>query len=552
MLNRIENLYIHSQKLLSKAITSICVTSIGVYCISNTYGDEFPSIFSMSEINGNNGFRVIGYTELDKLGFSVASAGDIDGDGVDDIIVGSPYALFNGNLSGSSYTIFGKQTNFQSNIYSWELSDKDGFRFDGTNSDFLGSSVNGIGDYNGDGFDDIILGAVRARDNGVPSGAIHLVLGSDNGFSPIITVNDLDGSNGMSVIGNNENEGLGWSSASRCDINNDGLSDIIVGSRLFSSQIPTANIYVIFGTEEALSESFNVSELNGNNGFIIQFTNDSNSYPEYSVDCAGDFNGDNIDDIVIGVTFGFGSYAYVIYGQSENHTEVFSLDDVDGSNGVRFDAQTNRIGPYVSGIGDYNRDGLDDIMLAGKVITTNVAYVIYGIDDTKISTINLDTLPLNSGFKIIGNNEFNSNDFRVEGGFDFNDDGFVDLLVGEPSSRQSSPMAETGNAYLVFGKGISENADINLNDLDGFNGIRFDSELSGSLNFDHLGWSISHAGDVNSDGVDDIIIGAPEGDIESITSGLSYVVFGKKNDTLFSSGFELIERSRGSSGGSSG
>ena len=109
--------------------------------------DEFPAIIPLSSLDGTNGFRLDGLSS----GISVASAGDVNGDGFADVIIGAPGA-------GSSYVVFGKASGFPAIIKLSNLNGKDGFRLDGAGN-YSGQSVASAGDVNGDGFADVIIGA---------------------------------------------------------------------------------------------------------------------------------------------------------------------------------------------------------------------------------------------------------------------------------------------------------------------------------------------------------------------------------------------------------
>ncbi|PIV32964.1 MAG: hypothetical protein COS34_10295, partial [Lysobacterales bacterium CG02_land_8_20_14_3_00_62_12] len=147
----------------------------------------FPPNINLSSLSGADGFRLDGVAASDYSGRSVSAAGDINGDGIDDLIVGAYRASPNGNASsGSSYVVFGKDTatvgNFTPTLALSSLNGSNGFRLDGgAAGDYSGHSVSAAGDINGDGFGDLIVGADRADPNGNYSGSSYVVFGQSTG-----------------------------------------------------------------------------------------------------------------------------------------------------------------------------------------------------------------------------------------------------------------------------------------------------------------------------------------------------------------------------------
>src|SRR5690606_35183543 len=127
----------------------------------------FPS-GSLAGLDGSNGFRIDGAAAFDRSGYSVASAGDVNGDGFDDLLIGAAYADPGGNsAAGASYVVFGKASGFAASIDLAALDGATGFRVDGAAAgDYSGTSVASAGDVNGDGFGDLIVGATGAAPNG--------------------------------------------------------------------------------------------------------------------------------------------------------------------------------------------------------------------------------------------------------------------------------------------------------------------------------------------------------------------------------------------------
>lgn len=156
------------------------------------------TVINLSNLDGKNGFRMDGEATYYRLGWSVSGAGDVNGDGVDDVIVGAPTAGSNGESSGSSYVIFGRTSDFDGVKDLSSLNGNDGFRLDGVAAyDNLGISVSSAGDINGDGFKDIIVGASGADSSGLESGSCYVVFGKSSGFGATLDLSKLDGKNGF-------------------------------------------------------------------------------------------------------------------------------------------------------------------------------------------------------------------------------------------------------------------------------------------------------------------------------------------------------------------
>src|SRR5258708_4930615 len=128
--------------------------------LAQAYMAQFPAVILLSSLNGSNGFRIDGVAANDYAGCSVAYAGDVNGDGFADLIVGAFGADTNGAGSGSSYVIFGKASGFGATFQLSSLNGSNGFQIVGAGAgNYSGTSVSSAGDVNGDGFADLIVGA---------------------------------------------------------------------------------------------------------------------------------------------------------------------------------------------------------------------------------------------------------------------------------------------------------------------------------------------------------------------------------------------------------
>ena len=201
-----------------------------------------PASLDLGGLDGRNGFRLDGLSYNDGVGSSVAGAGDINGDGFDDLIIGAPvqprYGEQHTYTAGDSYVVFGSGSGFDARVDLSELDGSNGFRLRGVApNDRTGTSVAGAGDFNGDGIDDLIIGAPGLFgqlfvDEGGYSysarGGSFVVFGTTAGFSPTIDHSSLDGTDGFRLDGVDVYDHSGYSVAGAGDINGDGFDDLII------------------------------------------------------------------------------------------------------------------------------------------------------------------------------------------------------------------------------------------------------------------------------------------------------------------------------------
>jgi hypothetical protein len=200
-------------------------------------------------VQGSGGFVLDGGAELDLAGHSVANAGDVNGDGLADILVGALGADLNGPFSGRTYVVFGKQDTDVVSL-SDVLQGVGGFVLEGeAEDDRSGYSVSGAGDVNGDGLADVIIGAYRATPNElVAAGRTYLVFGKAD-TEPVSLADVAAGSGGFALDGEGTFDQSGWSVAGPGDMNGDGVPDILIGAVDVSPNGLThaGRTYVVFG-----------------------------------------------------------------------------------------------------------------------------------------------------------------------------------------------------------------------------------------------------------------------------------------------------------------
>ena len=505
--------------------------------------------FSLLNLNGSNGFRLDGGAAGDQSGFSVSGAGDINGDGFDDVIVGAYLADPNGNESGASYVVFGKATGYAAALDLSSLDGTNGFRLAGASTyDRLGRSVSNAGDVNGDGFDDLIVGARLTDPSGYNysysyssgSGASYIVFGKASGFGAILDLSSMDDRNGFRLEGKLAYSASGHSVSSAGDVNGDGFDDLIIGAPDPFALTPedeysrSGNSYIVFGKASGFGAAMDLSSLDGSNGFRLD--GELGDHLGYSVSNAGDVNGDGFGDLIVGArqinpydySSGFGA-SYVVFGKASGFGAAMDLSSLDGSNGFRLDGELlayGAAGHSVSSAGDVNGDGFDDMIVGASSASLNgISYIVFGQASGFSAAFDLSSLDGSNGFRLDGELAYSAWSHSVSSAGDVNGDGFDDVIVG--ASGVDSNGINSGASYILFGKASGFGAAMDLSSLDSSAGFRLD----GVAEHDNLGDSISSAGDVNGDGFDDLIVGAPGADVNGSNSGASYVIFGSSNFT---------------------
>jgi hypothetical protein len=552
------------RRLVSEINFHLKVAALACMAVSAGAAQAFEPVVQLSSLDGSTGFRLDGVSRSDKSGYSVSAAGDVNGDGIDDVLIGATQTDFNGTNSGSTYVVFGSHSPFVSAIGLTSLNGSTGFRLDGANGrEGVGQQVSAAGDVNGDGIDDLLIGAKTADFNGeINTGSTYVVFGrrSPEVFASTIELSSLNGSTGFRLVGATENDNSGRSVSAAGDVNGDGVDDLLIGAPYadFNGEINTGFTYVVLGrpSPEVFASTIELSSLNGSTGFRLD-GEAADGRSGRSVSAAGDVNGDGVDDLLIGAPYtdpngdSSGS-TYVVFGRPspEVFASTIDLASLNGSTGFRLDGVSSgdHSGASVSTAGDVNGDGIDDLLIAADDANPNdfkhagSTYVVFGrrSPDGFASTIELSSLNGSTGFRLDGEAEEDYSGISVSAAGDVNGDGIDDLLIGAYYASHNG-LERASSSYVVFGSTSSFGPVIDLSSLDGSTGFRLD----GVAEYDYSGFSVSAAGDVNADGIDDVLIGAYQADPNGDSSGSTYVVFGAKEDIDETTCFPLKNQTGG-------
>jgi len=472
--------------------------------------DEDVSVIDLATLDSGLRVRILGAAEGHHVGYSLSTAGDINGDGLDDVILSTLEG------KGGAYVVFGREGGGTIDLAN--ITPAEGYHIAGIGvGDMTGRSVSDAGDINGDGFDDIVIGAPGSDITGYNAGQVHVIYGGATGD---IDLANLDPARGFTLSGPGDYDFTGLWVSDAGDVNGDGLDDIVIGG----VDGTRGQAFVVYGSEGGL-DNINLADLTAAQGFRVTGTSDYTS-SGFSVSSAGDVNGDGLDDIIIGGESArpgnqhYAGESYIIFGQHGGSGNI-DLENLTPSQGIRIAgaSEYDFSGYVVSGAGDVNGDGFSDVFIGAPGTDDGKrAYVLYGRGD--IGNLDLGTITSSDGFSIFDSNgDFQARSISIAG--DVNGDGLDDLIV-DASGADPEGRFEAGASFIIYGT-MDLPTEIDLATLTSAQGFK----VIGAASWDHLGSAVSGAGDVNGDGFADLAINAfypdPEGRLDA---GETYIIYG--------------------------
>ena len=347
--------------------------------------DDANKVNLLDVAMGVGGFRIDGEAMGDFSGFSVQGGADINGDDLDDVVLGAFRANGGAPDSGRAYVVFGRQETDPVSLSDIAFGMGGGFAISGVSmQDLAGTAVDMTPDMNDDGLDEVIIGAFRADPMGESSGTTYVVFGKE---SPVLVeLSEVEnGSGGFAITGEAESDFSGFALAGLDDVNGDGRGDLAIGAwRADPNGDSSGRAYVVFGT--SATDTISLASIAGGTGGFRIDGESASDHAGIAIGNAGDVNGDQLSDLIVGAS-GWANgeqtgRAYVIFGK-ENTDPVVPADLAGGQGGFVIqgeDGETSLAGRAVDGAGDANGDGFDDLIIGAynHKDSTGRSYVVFG------------------------------------------------------------------------------------------------------------------------------------------------------------------------------
>jgi hypothetical protein len=457
-----------------------------------------PEMPTVSGLLDNPNWSYEGGNAGDQFGEYVSTAGDVNGDGFADVIVGARF--YGSNDTGRAYLFYGHEAGLSTTpdrTFDPPVIDTNGF---------FGGPVSTAGDINGDGYDDVMISMVNYDNTQTDEGAVFVWYGSETG-----PATNYDWMARGNVLYAHFGTGLGPAG----DVNGDDYDDIIVGAYRYDYNI-VSHAYVWYGSNTGLGDNGTPANADWT---ASAPTNDYTAGHAFGaiVGSVGDVNSDGFDDIYVGAPlYDNGTDeldeggVFVWYGSDTGLGDPGTIANAD------WKAESNQASANLGragAAGDINGDGDEDLI--ASAINYNhgeaeegIALVWYGSD----TGLGDNGTPGNAdwlGECDDGGARFG---YSVGGAGDVNGDGYVDIVVGARSF--DNPTATEGAIFVFYG------SDAGLSTVADWIG---DSDQQGA----YMGWASGTAGDVNGDGLADVIAGAPYYDNPDDAEGLAVVYYGQ-------------------------
>jgi hypothetical protein len=475
-----------------------------------SYGNDSSLSSAAGSFNGE--------ASSDMFSRMVANAGDVNGDGYDDLLMTAPYNNDGGTHAGKVYLFFGKASGWAMDVNA--TSANASFIAEGA-GDAGGGAGEGTGlcggDINGDGLSDIVIGMPQNDDAGSNRGQVYIIFGKTSGWQKNVGLAQAD----ASYRGEYNGDWLGRYADCDGDVNGDGIDDLVMASSVNDENgVDAGQVYIVFGKSSGWTMDTNVSKADAS--VLGESGGDSAGI---SVAIAPDMNGDGIDDILIGAANNdrggnLAGAAYLVLGRKTADWKMDMPLATKADASWYGEAPQDAFGYLLDGLGDVSGDHLGDMVVGSYQndahgANAGQAYIIFGRKAGWAKNVNISA-GLNASY--VGETAADYAGRGVAGPGDVNGDGLNDILIGSPDSGEVASLA--GEAYLILGKTSGWASDVNLN--------LADASWRGQLTQSIAGRSLA-GGDFNADGLDEILVSAHLDGEHGPSSGQGYIILPDNN-----------------------
>lgn len=504
-----------------------------------TVGSD-PSLWDSDTLSMSDAdLTLMGESDGESAGSMLAPAGDIDGDGRMDFVVGDTWWNHDstGAMAGKAYVVLGNQLEGHRSLSlsdaAWSIEGEQGALSDdpdcSTSSeevvtrcggDWAGHSASGGMDGDGDGVPDLLISAYRSDERGVNRGKFGFFSGAhlgDRGRKSF-------GSATLQIHGEFDGDKLGHSVKWAGDVDGDGLAEALTGSAYHSAGGERAGrAYLLPASELALQGSVGIDELNA----IAWDGEEPQDRLGQLTEPLGDIDGDGLADFSftslrsqsngVGVgelEFRGSGIIYIVLGADAVEMEPGSLQSVADAHAAWMGERGGDAAGAGAMVGDLDGDGLSDLGVGayGHSDGGREAGKIYVVSSGQLETSGRHTLA-DAAYRFTGNSTHAWAGKSLSSAGDMDRDGRADVVVGamgfEPNGAELA-----GRTYLVLSSSTAEGA----HDLDDADYI-----FDGATAWDSAGSAVLGPGDINGDGLPDLVFGAWQGDAADGANGRIYV-----------------------------